>query len=266
MTWNVVDQWALVTGASSGIGAEFARQLAAQGMHLILTARREDKLQELAQQLDQKHKTKTKILPLDLAADGGSMELIKQVKALDLPVKLIVNNAGFGTIGAAEGADLQEMHQMVSLNVTALTDLTYAFLPEMIGRNDGGIINVASVAGHQPVAFMGVYSASKAYVLHFTEALWAELRNTNIRLQALCPGTTRTEFFDRAGASSWLEKRSSHTPEQVVALSLKRLKSNQPVVIPGFGNKFMCFLHRIASRKRVVIESMRYFRAHGGKT
>jgi short-subunit dehydrogenase len=259
------DRWALITGASSGIGAEFARRLAARGMHLVLVARRGELMEELAGELDTRHGTKTELIVADLSVAEEVRRVISEVKSRDLAIELLVNNAGVGFVGEFEATDPVRMREMISLNVSALTELTYAFLGPMIERGHGGVINLSSVAAFQPVAYMPVYSATKAFVLHFSEALWAELRNRGVTVLALCPGTTRTEFFDVAGVSGWLKKRASHEPEQVVKAALKALEKRKQLIVPGWKNYVISLGSRIARRKEVVLQSMRLFRPQKNK-
>ena len=255
-TW--ADRWAVVTGASSGIGAEFARQLAARGMHVAITARREDRLKELAAELEQKHGAKTRILVGDLL-DPAEPKRVFEGTA-DLEPALLVNNAGFGKFASLSDTPVEDAVGIAQVNMTALTELTYRFLGPMRQRDEGAILNVASVAAFQPVAYMPVYSASKAYVLHLTEALWAELRDTNVAISAVCPGTTATEFFDQAGAQTWLAKHSSHTPSYVVRKALKGLDRRKTVVVPGGKNWVATQLSRFFPRKLVVLETRKYFK------
>jgi len=254
------DRWALVTGASSGIGAEFARLLAARGMHLVLVARRKDRLETLAEELHTRHGTLTEILPFDLADPDSPAELVEEVRRRDRTIELLINNAGFAVVGDVASSSLDEVRKMLQVNIAALTELTYLLLPGMLERRHGAIINMSSVAGFQPVAYMGAYAASKAYVLHFSEALWAELRETGVTVMALCPGVTKTEFFDVAGVSGWLKKQRSHSPERVVRKALKALEKKRSHAVPGIGNVLRSLIVRIASRKRVVKETLKYFR------
>lgn len=256
------DQWALVTGASSGIGAEFARTLAARGMHLILTARREDRLRELGDELDTRHGTQCEIIALDLTEPGATHELMAEIDRRERKVSLLVNNAGFGHVGEVESVDPAVMQQMIQLNIAALTDLTFLVLPGMLADRHGGIINVASVAAFQPVAYMGVYAATKAFVLHFSEALWAEVHDRGVTVTALCPGTTRTEFFDVAGVTGWLRKHRSQSVEQVVKAGLRGLKKDRQYYVSGWLNYILTLAVRLVPRKMVVMESMKYFRPH----
>ena len=256
---QLANKWALITGASSGIGEEFAHQLASHGMHLILTARREEKLKELAEKLFQLHGTKTAVIPADLVQPDEVNRLISEVRKLPDPVNLVVNNAGFGNVSVIEDCDPQRLIDIVQVNMSVVTKLTYEFLPEMMARNDGGVINIASITAFQPVPYMGVYAASKAYVLHMSEALWAELYGTQVRMLALCPGTTKTEFFNEAGETNWLSKNSSHTPAHVVSKAITAYERNRAFYIPGLKNRLVAFLTRIGSRRQVVFESKKAF-------
>ena len=261
------DRRALITGASSGLGAEFARALAARGMHLILVARREGRLRDLAAELDTKHRTRCQVIPADLskadevarvgdlvagaAGDGGGP---------GGGVELLVNNAGFAVAQDVPRTDRRAVLDMVDLNVRAATDLTYRFLPPMLARGHGAVLNVASVAAFTPVAYMGAYAASKAYVLHFSEALWAEARDRGVTVTASCPGPTKTEFFDVAGAKGWLQKRRAHDPAKVVRRSLRAMEKGRPVVTPGLKEKQWNLMVRLFPRRMAVLESRKFFR------
>ena len=152
------------------------------------------------------------------------------------------------------------MLNLVQVNIAALTELTYRCLPSMMERGHGAIINVASVAAFQPVAYMGAYAASKSYVLHFSEALWAEARDRGVTVVALCPGTTATEFFNVAGVPNWLKKHSAHSVDHVVKIALKGIEKKRNYIVPGWKNYLLSFGARLARRRTVVTQSMRYFR------
>lgn len=260
MISTYADQWALVTGASSGIGAEYARQLAALGMHLVLVARRQEELEVLAAELHAKHACRCEVIPLDLTVRGSGATLFAEVERRGIKVELLVNNAGFGVVGEVDEADIDRITQLIDLNVVASVDLTYRALAGMLARGHGAIINLSSLSAFQPVAYMGAYAASKAFVLHFSEALSVEVRPRGVTILAVCPGVTKTPFFDIAGAPGWLQKHSSHTPEEVVKDSLKALRRRKQVLVIGWRNFMVTLLVRIASRARVVKESMRFFR------
>ncbi|MBW3541381.1 MAG: SDR family oxidoreductase [Planctomycetes bacterium] len=254
------DRWALVTGASSGIGATFAEQLAARGMHLVLVARRREPMQELAARLHTQHGTRSEILTSDLAAPHQAAALHEAVSRRGIEIELLLNNAGFAVVGDAADVDVDRVGELVRLNIGALTDLTYRFLQPMLQRGHGAIVNVASVAAFQPVAYMAAYAASKSYVLHFSEGLWAETRDRGVTVMALCPGVTRTSFFDVAGVPGWLKKHRSQDPEKVVRNALTSLEKRRQYAVSGWGNWILSLLVRLATRRRVVIESMKYFR------
>ncbi len=256
--WN--ERWALVTGASSGIGAEFARRLAARGMHVILTARREPLLKELAEELHTRHGCRTEIIPCDLSVPGKSRWLMQQIAERGLQVELLINNAGFAHVGDVEHTDPDRIKQMVELNISAVTDLTYAVLPDMLERRHGAVINVSSLAAFQPVAYMAAYAASKAYVLHFSEALWAEVRDRGVTVMGLCPGVTETEFFDRAGIPNWLQKHSSQPPSKVAKRAIKALEKRKQYHIPRWRDYLLSIAVRFATRRTAVNEARKYFR------
>lgn len=254
------DRWALVTGASSGIGAEFARLLAARGMHLVLAARREAPMRELAAELYTRHGTRTEIVVVDLSVADDVERLADEIDRHGIEIELLVNNAGFGMVGDIPSTSREDILDLIAVNITALTDLTYRFLPRMIERKHGGVINVASVAGFQPVAYMSAYAASKAYVLHFSEALWAEARDAGVTIVALCPGVTRTRFFEIAGVPGWLKKSTALEPEQVVRAGLRALEKKRNYVVPGWKNYILSLLVRLAPRRTCALESRKYFR------
>lgn len=254
------ERWALVTGASSGIGAEFARRLAARGMHLVLTARRENLLQELAAELDTRHGTQTEIITCDLSEPGKARWLMAEIEQRGVQIELLVNNAGFGVVCDVETTDPDRIQNLINLNIAALTDLTYAVLPGMLERRHGAVINVSSVAAFQPVAYMAAYAASKAYVLHFSEGLWAEVRDRGVTVLGLCPGATETEFFSSAGVPRWLDKHSSQTPAKVVKTAMRALEKRKQYVISGWKNYFLSIAVRLATRRTAVNEARKYFR------
>ncbi len=172
----------------------------------------------------------------------------------------LVNNAGFGYVSPLETTDVAHVLEMIRLNVSALTELTLGLLPKMVERGHGGIINISSVAGFQPVGYMGAYAASKAYVLHFSEALWGEVRDRGVTVTTLCPGSTRTDFFNVSGVPNFLERHSSQDVRQVVRAGLKAFERRRQYVVSGWKNYILSLLVRIATRATVVKESMKYFR------
>lgn len=252
---------ALVTGASSGIGEGFARGLAARGRDLVLVARREEKLQALATELALGG-VDVEVLAADLTTEDGLAEVEARLASPTKVVDLLVNNAGFGTTGAFAELDLDRELEMIELNVVALVRLTRAGLDAMIGRGDGDIINVSSLASFQALPHTATYAASKAFVTSFTEALAEEVRGTGVGVQALCPGFTRTEFHHRADWNlSWLPGASWQSPPQVVDASLAALSSGRVVVIPGLLNKMAArvswLLPRSLVRRGVGISTRR---------
>jgi uncharacterized protein len=242
---------ALITGASSGIGAAFARTLAAQGTHLILVARSEDRLRDLANALVSQHTIRADVLAADLSRPEAGQELFAATQHLALPVDILINNAGFGTYGPFDSLDAEREQQEIMLNVTAVVGLTHRFLPAMLARRSGAIINVASTAAFQPVPYMAVYGASKAFVLSFSEALWAEYRSKGIRVLALCPGPTSTDFFDVVGTED-AGLGSKETPEKVVQVALRALERGRPAVISGRQNALLANAVRFAPRGLVA--------------
>jgi short-subunit dehydrogenase len=259
-TINFRNRWALITGASSGIGEVFAKQLAAEGVHLILVARREDRLRALAQKLSDAHGIHTVVLPTDLSAPDAPRQLYHRVVALGHPVALLINNAGVGAYGMFHEASAERIAGIMQLNIHALTLLTHYFLPAMCAAGSGAVINVASTAAFQPVPYMAAYGATKSYVLSFTEALWAEYRAQNIRFLALCPGVTATEFFV-SNPSPSSKSLAIDTPERVVTEALSALQRDRMTVITGhWSNWLMTQLNRTTPRKLTSIISEKIMR------
>ena len=254
------DRWALVTGASSGIGAAFARRLAARGMHLVLVARRQEAMEQLAAELHTQHGTRSIVIPCDLSKADEIADLVEQVRSHKMQIELLVNNAGFASVGEVERTDPQTVRNLIDVNIQAVTELTYRFLPGMLSRGHGAVVNVSSVAAFQPVAWMGAYAASKAYVLHFSESLWAEVRDRGVTVMALCPGVTETSFFDVAGVPNWLKKHSSQSPDTVVRKALRAMEKRRLYAIPGKMNYIRSLLVRFAPRKMVAKQTLDYFR------
>ena len=229
---------ALITGASSGIGEAFAQILAARGMNLVLVARSTDKLRQLSQALSQQHSIRAEVVPADLCREGAAQEVYRQTQALGVAVDLLVNNAGFGTYGGFDTLAPQREHEEIMLNITALVDLAHACVAAMAERKAGGIINVASIAAFQPLPYQAVYGASKAFVLSFSLALWAEYRKRGVRVMALCPGPTATNFFTVLGADGVPMMSRMHTPEAVVMAGLRALEQGRPYAVEGRRNAF----------------------------
>ena len=235
---------ALVTGASAGLGVEFARQLSKRGHRLVLAARRKERLEELAKKLGN-----ARAVAIDLSKANAALKLMDDLTANGETVDLLVNNAGFGLIGQFAELDAKREREMVDLNVGVLTDLCRAVAPDMIERRSGGIINVASTAAFQPGPKMAVYFATKAFVLSLTEALHEELKPHGIKVSCLCPGPTRTEFGDVAGfGGNGLFDRVAMNAAEVVETGLKGLDSNHAVVVPGWTNKVVAASTRFAPR------------------
>ena len=246
----------LITGASAGLGVDFARQLAARGRRLVLVARRKDRLDALADEIGN-----ARAVAIDLGEPGASLRLMADIAAHGERVECLINNAGFGLWGRFASLDGARQRQMIDLNCGTLFELCHAVIPAMIARKSGAILNVASTAAFQPGPGMATYFATKAFVLSFSEALHEEVRKSGVRVTALCPGPTATEFGDVAGfkGNGAFEKLSASSSE-VVAAGLKALDSNRAVVIPGLLNKFGAQGHRLLPRTwlRKVTAAIKY--------
>lgn len=245
------NKWILITGASSGIGEVFARELAKRGNHLILVARSENKLVDLATQLKKEHGGQVEVIVNDLSKEGAPVKLYQECQERQLNVDMIINNAGFATHGFFEQVSGERQHEEVMLNVMSVVDITHLFLPGLLKKGSGAVINVSSTAGFQPDPYMAVYGATKAFVLSFTQALWEENRTRGVQFLALCPGATQTNFFNVVGTDdASVGKRD--TPERVVKVSLRALEREQSYVVPGFQNYMNAQISRLLSHKQVL--------------
>jgi hypothetical protein len=238
---------ALITGASSGLGAEFARQLSKKGRRLVLAARRKDRLDALSNELGN-----ARAVAADLSKPGAVRTLLDDLDRADEQIEILVNNAGFGLRGRFVELDAAREREMIDLNIGTLTDLCRIVAPQMVERRSGAILNVASTAAFQPGPNMAVYFATKAYVLSFTEALHEELKPHGVKVSALCPGPTRTEFGEVAGIKTLGQfDRLAMESEPVVRAGLEGLEANDAVVIPGATNKIGAWSTRLAPRSVV---------------
>jgi uncharacterized protein len=238
---------ALITGASSGLGVEFARQLSKKGQRLVLVARRKDRLDALATELGN-----ARAVAIDLSRPGALEALLDDLNNSGERVEILINNAGFGLRGRFVELDAAREREMIDLNIGTLTDLCRAIAPQMVDRKSGAILNVASTAAFQPGPNMAVYFATKAYVLSFTEALHEELKPHGVKVSALCPGPTRTEFGEVAGIKTLGQfDRLAMESGPVVRAGLEGLQANEAVVIPGATNKIGAWSTRLAPRSVV---------------
>ncbi|HUN05819.1 MAG TPA: SDR family oxidoreductase [Aggregatilineales bacterium] len=244
---------ALITGASGGIGLELARVFAREGHNLVLVARSAEKLEAVAAELSAKHGIQTLALSSDLAAPAAPQQVYDQVSARNIAVEVLVNNAGIGNYGPFHENDVETDLTVARLNMIALTHLTRLFLPGMVQRKRGRILNVASTAAFLPGPLMAVYYASKHYVLALSEALAEELANTGVSVSTLCPGPTRTEFQDRAAMQeSKLIQSGMMEVTTVAEAGYRGLMAGQRVIVPGIFNQITAFLPRLLPRRLVT--------------
>src|SRR5215470_7639096 len=263
---NYQDRWAVVTGASSGFGRGFAARLADRGMSVVLTGRNEARLAETAHQVrSAAPSVKVETFAADLSTRSGVSALLDHVG--DRPVEVLVNNAGFGSYGLFADADPDRETDEVAVDISAVISLARAFLPGMLARRSGGILNVASTIAFQPAPYQAVYGASKAFVLSFSQALWAEARAAGVSVTALCPGPTRTGFVEALGAAD-----AAHTaiyrrladPEPVIEAGLRALGKGRAVVIPGVRNNLLAMSGRFMPREWLTRVSARLLRPSAG--
>lgn len=250
MTQSYRGTTALITGASAGIGTEFATQFAARGANVVLVARREDRLRSLADDLERAHGITATVIALDLSAPDAAARLRREIDDRGIRVQSLVNNAGFGMKGSFAEADAGRIAEMVQLNVAALVAVTREFLPDLVSDGRGALVSIASTGAYQPCPNMAVYGATKAFVLSFTEALAYETKGSGLRVLALSPGATRTEFFDVVGTQDAAVGRFQ-TPEQVVSLAFRELdrRDTPPSVVAGKANAITARLVGLMPRR-----------------
>lgn len=247
--------YVLITGASGGIGEEFARQLAGRKRNLILVARRLDKLEALARELRDRHGINAQVLPKDLSELKSAEEVFEACKSSNWEVDVLVNNAGIGMFGPLDKQDPKKLEDMLMVNMMSLTKLTRLFLPAMIEKRSGGIINVASTAAFQPIPTFAGYAATKAYVLSLSEALHKEVGSQGVNVMALCPGPTETAFFDNAEEASGYKgqlKVTLQPVQEVVELAIARFEKGERVTIPGLLNKVGAYSASLAPKSLVL--------------
>ncbi len=244
-------KWALVTGASAGIGLALAEQLAAGGAHLVLTARRIDRLQKIATDLSAKHGIKVEVFAADLVRPEAPAEILAFTTRKGIEVELLVNNAGFGAFGYIHEIPQSRLQEMIQVNCSAVVELTRLYVPGMVTRKHGDVLIVASVAGFQAVPFNSAYAATKAFDLILAEGIAEELREFGVRVCALCPGSTNTEFQEVAQQPDRVF-RSAETAEKVARVGLEGLAAGKSCVISGTKNRLMLEGERLAPRRFVA--------------
>lgn len=243
-------KWALVTGASSGLGVDFARELGAMGCHLILVARREDRLRQVADELGAQYGIQTMIITADLSKPEVPQKIYDQLKAEGKQVDVLINNAGFGLYGEFIKLDWEREKNMLELDILTVVALTKLFLSEMVPRNFGFVLQVASIGAYQPSPLYATYSAAKSFVLNFSEAVNYELRGTNVKISVLSPGVTRTEFLQVSGQTPTLYQRLAMMESPaVVKIGIKAMLAGRPSVVPGMMNASTIFLNRLMPRR-----------------
>ncbi|NGN62707.1 SDR family oxidoreductase [Streptomyces sp. A7024] len=245
-------QTVIVTGASSGLGAEFARQLARRGADLVLVARRADRLEDLAGELAGAHGVTVTVVARDLGRPDAGRTLRAELESRGIHATGLINNAGFGTHDALTDEDPDRLQSMIALNVSALVDLSRAYIGPLTAVGNGILINVASLLGYQPTPYLSVYGATKAFVLSFTESLWEESRGTGLRVLAVSPGATQTEFFDAAGSQSADYGTKRATPADVVSTALATLDRRSPPPSVITNGRPLALASRLLPRRLIV--------------
>ncbi len=254
-------KWALVTGASAGIGVALARELAAGGTNLVLTARRADRLEKLARELAASYKISAEIIAADLAQPNAPGEILAFTLAKKMEIELLINNAGFGSHGEFANSDTKRLLDMVQVNCAAVVHLTRLYLPAMVKRGRGDVLIVASTASFQAVPYLSTYAATKAFDLLLAEGLAEEMKPYGIRVCALCPGSTESEFHEVAAQSGVVAAvRNRETAEKVARVGLQALAAGKSYVISGMGNYLGAHSQRLAPRGLVTRITARMFR------
>lgn len=259
MDKNWRGRWALVTGASAGIGVALAKELAAIGTHLVLTARRRDRLEELSRTLRQAHAIQTEAFPADLSQPAAPEDIRAFAEQKGIAIELLINNAGFGQYGKLTQVDTHRLWEMVQVNCTAVVHLTRLFLPDMVERRRGDVLILSSTAAFQAVPYISTYAATKAFDLLFAEGLAEEMKPYGIRVCALCPGSTETEFHAVAGQEEFTSKHPE-TAEKVARAGLEALAAGKSYVISGFGNYLGVQSQRLVPRRLVTRVAANLFR------
>jgi uncharacterized protein len=260
------DRWVLVTGASSGLGEELAKRLAQRGAHLVLAARREDRLRRLAADLTRVNGTRAEVIVSDLSRPEGADEVLRALRTRDLRITHLINNAGFGSAGAFAELDAARESAMVELNVASLVRLTRGLIGPMLAAREGGVLNVASTAGLQPVPFMATYAASKAFVVSFTLALAAELKGSGVRAMALCPGPVPTEFQAAAGFERPALPLAVLTANRTIESALAAYERGEQLHTPGLVNGVQSLAARVLPHRVVTWAAARTMRRLGRAT
>lgn len=258
----MANDYVLITGASEGIGRELAKFFALNGYPLVLVARDKTRLDALARELSSTHGIDAKTISKDLSLPTAAAELKAAIEDQKIVIEILVNNAGFGVHGFFSQTDWKSTEDMLNLNMMTLTQLTRIFLPEMLKRGHGKILNVASTAAFQPGPFMACYFASKAYVLSFTEALAEELSGTGVTATAFCPGPTRTQFQKRSHTENIRENAFVMEAAHAAEAAFNGLMRGKRLVVPGFTNKLLAILVRLSPR-RIVIRVTRFLEENG---
>jgi uncharacterized protein len=244
-------KWGLITGASAGIGVAIARKLAAGGTHLVLTARRRDRLEDLAAELSAKHQIRTEVITADLAQPEAPERIYAEIKQKGIEIELLINNAGFGQYGELNTVETQRLLDMVQVNCVAVVHLTRLFVADMVARGRGDILILASTASFQAVPYISTYAATKAFDLLFAEGLAEEMKPHGIRVCALCPGSTESEFHAVAGQEKFTMNQQE-TAEKVATTGLQALAAGKSYVISGFRNYLGAQSQRLVPRRLVT--------------
>lgn len=254
---------ALITGASTGIGKAYAEAFAARKSNLVIVARSQDKLEALATSLTEQYQIQVEVIVKDLSQAGVAAEIFDLLTAKNIQIDTLINNAGFGDYGKFSDRDGSRQQEMIQLNISTLVDLTHKFLPAMQQRRSGQIINIASIAAFQPMPYLSVYAATKAFVLSFSEALWAENRELGVQVLCVCPGPTETNFFTEAKFPNAIAAKNNKidTVDDVIKDTFIALEKNESVVVcGGMNNQIITSLSRFMPRKTLVSLIEKQFR------
>jgi hypothetical protein len=253
-------KFTLITGASGGIGEAFARRLARERHNLVLVARSEDRLHKLSDELMLVHGVTAHYIALDLTGPDADLRLFEETERLGYQIEWLINNAGFGSMGEFTALDLERELNMISLNISALVALTHRYLPAMRARGSGVVVNVSSAASFQPIPFFATYSATKAFVTSFSQAIAEENRPHGVKVLALCPGATETDFFTNAKIDEPMQVKGMQTSDEVVETALRAIRKGRPLAVSGMANYLGSVLGTVVPDRlitRVIAKTLR---------
>lgn len=260
---NLQNKWALITGASSGMGKEYADILASKGMNIVLTARRLELLESLKKELESKYQITVELISQDLSKENAAQELFNFTLTKNIQIEVLINNAGFGLNSDFKNQPIDRIKDMIQLNITSLVELTKVFSDDMLKRSSGYILQIASIAGYTAIPTYAVYGATKSFVMNFGQALNIELAGSGVSVSTLNPGTTRTEFFDVSGHNmNDIQKKTMMDARVVSEIGIKGMLKRKSIIVPGIMNTLTVILIKFCSRNFIAKSAYKLMRDH----